>query len=86
MNIQNGNAACERSLSDNKNIVTSKRTNLKQDTIIGLRRMKEHARECGGAEKVSTLDPEIVTGMKNAHKSYKQRMEYEEKEREKLKV
>ena len=52
LTIQNGNADCERSLSDNKNTLSAERTNLGYETLMGLRRMKEHARSLGGAHMV----------------------------------
>ena len=54
LSIQNWNAAVERSLSDNKNCLTDTRTNLSEEALIGLRRMKDKARKAGGAEKVNT--------------------------------
>ena len=45
LSIQNGNAGVECSLSDNKNTQTPERTKLGHDTLMGLRRMKEHSQE-----------------------------------------
>ena len=39
LSLHNGNAAVERSLSDNKNTCTKERVNLLPATLIGLRRM-----------------------------------------------
>ena len=82
LTIQNGNAAVERSLSDNKNCVTDTRTLLSEDALIGLRRMKDKARTAGGAEKVNTTSEEMVTCMKNAHKTHEARLKLEKAERE----
>ena len=53
--IQNSNAGVERSLSDNKNTVTPERTHLSDDTIMGLRRLKEPARHLKGVHNINTL-------------------------------
>ena len=47
LSLQYGNAVVERSLSDNKNTLTRKRSNLSAPTLIGLRRAKEHSKEEG---------------------------------------
>ena len=53
--MPNGNANVERSLSDNKNTLTSERTSMTKGTLEGLRRAKEYARSCGGAYNMNTL-------------------------------
>ena len=53
--MPNGNANVERSLSDNKNTLTSKRTNMTKKTLEGLKRAKEYARSCGGSHNINTL-------------------------------
>ena len=60
--LQNGNAAVERSLSDNKNTLNSERFNLLPETLVGLRRLKDHVRKAGGAHCVSIND-QMVDGM-----------------------
>ena len=55
LSLQNGNAPCERSLSDNKNTVTKERTALKESTVKGLRIVKEFVRKAGGAHNVCPL-------------------------------
>ena len=50
--LQNSNASVERSLSDNKNILRPERYNLSDECLMGLRKMKEHALKCTGAEHV----------------------------------
>ena len=42
LTIQNGNANVERSLCGNKNMFTNGRANLIDETLMGLRRMKEY--------------------------------------------
>ena len=54
--VPSGNAGAERSMSDNKNMLVSQRTNLKPETIAGMRRAKEYARAFGGAHNVNTYD------------------------------
>ena len=56
LSIPNGDAGAERSLPDNKNMLVSERTNLKPETIVGMRRAKEYARTFGGALNVNTYD------------------------------
>ena len=80
LSIQNGNAAVERRLSDNKNCLTDTRTNLSEEALIGLR-MKDKARKAGGAEKVNTSREEMVTCMKNAHKVHEEIKKLEKAER-----
>ena len=46
------NAAVGRSLSDNKNTLTHKRSNMSAPTLIGLRRAKEHSKKEGGTYQV----------------------------------
>ena len=49
--LQNGNAAADRSQFRQKNTVTSERTLLSDDAIMGLRRMKEYAKSLEGPIK-----------------------------------
>ena len=53
--MPNGNANVERSLSDNKNTLTSEQTNMTKETSEGLRRAKEYARSYGGAHNINIL-------------------------------
>ena len=56
LSIPNGNANVERSLSDNKKTLASEHTNLKKETLMGLRRAKvfqAFARVCGAAHIVN---------------------------------
>ena len=53
--MPNGNANVERSLSGNKNTLTSEQTNMTKETLEGLRRAKEYARSCSGARNINTL-------------------------------
>ena len=53
--MPSGKANVERSLSDNKNTLTSERTNMTKETLAGLRRAKEYTRSCGGAHNIKTL-------------------------------
>ena len=43
LSLHHANSAGERSLSDNSNTVQTERNNMLEETIISLRRMKEHA-------------------------------------------
>ena len=79
--IPNGNASVERSLSDNRNTLTPERTALTEESLIGLRRIKEYARSCGGADCVDTSTPEIVQSVQKAHSKYKERKRQEQEER-----
>ena len=47
LSLENANAAVERSLSHNKNMLTIERIGLLPETLIGFRRMKEYARHKG---------------------------------------
>ena len=53
--LPNGNANLERSLSDNKNTLTSERTKITKETLEGLRRMEEYAQSCGNVHNINTF-------------------------------
>ena len=52
LSLNHADSAVERSLSDNNNTVQTERNNMLEETIISLRRMKEHAQSKVGAESV----------------------------------
>ena len=52
LSLHHANSVIERSLSDNNNTGQTQRNNMFEETIISLRRMKEHARSKRGAENV----------------------------------
>ena len=79
--LQNGNAAVERSLSDNKNTVTKDRSLLGDSTIRGLRRGKEFARSIGGAHMTS-ITPAMRAAVITAHERINIRKEKEKREKE----
>ena len=54
--LPNGNASVERSLSDNKNMLTSERTRLAKETMEGMQCAKEFARGCGGSQNINALN------------------------------
>ena len=56
LSVPNDNAGAERSLSDNKNMLVSERTNLKPKTTVGMWRAKGYARTFGGAHNGNTYD------------------------------
>ena len=82
LSLHHGNADVERSLSDNKNTCTKDRVGLHDDTLIGLRRMKEYARSAGGAHNV-VVTAQMIDGMKLAKRKDEERLQ-QEKKREKL--
>lgn len=65
MSFQDGNAPVERSLPDNKNSVTTERTLIMEETIVGMCRMKEYARKYGGAHSVP-ITGDMIMGIKEA--------------------
>ena len=68
LRVKNGNAPIERSLSDNKNtLLTPERALLSDETLVGLRRMKEVARNQKGPHNIPTATKEVVGAMKFAH-------------------
>ena len=81
MCIHHGNADVDRSLSDNKKIVTNHRVSLGKETLKGLRRTKELSRGVGGAHNVDINKP-IIDAAKSACRVYKERLEEQRKERE----
>ena len=81
LSLHNGNAAVERSFSDNKNTCTKERVNLLQETLIGLWRMKEYARSVGGAHRV-VVTPKMLEGMAAAKRKDDERLLQEKKDKE----
>lgn len=81
LSLQNGNSDVERSLSDNRNTLSAERTNLSDETLIGIRRLKEHARHNGGASNVEADSKEVILSVQRAHSKYKERKRQEEEER-----
>ena len=71
----------ERSISENKNNHRPERSSLSDERLMGLRQMKEHARERTGGENVNTLDKRIMKKMKVVHSNYINRKEKEEPEK-----
>ena len=71
LTLQNGNASAERSLSDNKNTLTSERVKLNDETLMALRISKEYARSCQGAHNADTFAKEDMIGIKLAHEMVK---------------
>ena len=63
LSFSNGNAAVERSLFDNKNTVTCERSKLMEETIVGLRLMKEYARKHSGVHD-APISKWIIDSMK----------------------
>ena len=58
--LRNGNANVERSLSDNKNTLSSEWTKVSVETLGGLRGVEEHATSCSGAYNTNTLAKGIL--------------------------
>ena len=81
LTLHHGNADVERSLSDNKNTCTKDRIHLNDDTLIGLRRMKEYARSAGGAHN-AVVTPEMIAGMKVAKQKNDERIHQEKKDKD----
>ena len=81
LSLHHGNSAVERSLSHNKNTVTDVRTELLDQTITALRRMKEYARSKGGAENI-IITPRMVELVREAKKKDDERIAKERKKKE----
>ena len=81
LSLPHGNSAVERSLSHNKNTVTDVRTELLDQTITALRRMKEYARSKGGAENI-IITPRMVELVREAKKKDDERIAKERKKKE----
>ena len=75
--LQNGNAAVERSLSDNKNTLSKERTSLGDDTLKALRRGKEFCRRNGGSHNV-IVTRSMRESVRKAYKSYTERKKQEQ--------
>ena len=68
--LQNSNANVERSHSVNNNTFRLERSSLSNESLMGLRQRKEHARKWTGAEDVDTLDKGIIKEMLVAYSNY----------------
>ena len=58
--MQNSNGSVERTPLDNKNALRPKGSSLSDESLMSLRRMKEHTCKCTGAENVNNLDKGIL--------------------------
>ena len=61
--------------------MTPERGRLRPDTIKGIRRAKELARESGGTFKVQ-VDADMLKAVKQSHQAYVRRLEEEAKEKQ----
>ena len=80
------NAESERSLSVNAAIVTQERTLLSENTIIGLRVVKEAVRffdPVSNQPEKSAITDDLRRFVRNAHAAYKERLEREREDEEK---
>ena len=75
--LYHGNTAVEPLLSDNKNTVTTDRTELLNETIISLSRMKEYARSKGGTHNVF-VTPRMAQLLGEVKKKNEEKLENEE--------
>lgn len=75
--LYHGNTAVEPSLSDNKNTVTTDRTELLNETIISLSRMKVYARSKGGTHNVF-VTPRMAQLLGEVKKKNEEKLENEE--------
>ena len=60
LSLQNPSGSVERTPSDNKNTLRPKGSSLSDESLMSLRRMKEHTCKCTGAENVNNLDKGIL--------------------------
>ena len=74
--LHHGNSAVERSLSDSNNTVQTERNNMLEETIISLRRMKEHARSKEGTENV-VISESILNHINDAKRKDDERLRKE---------
>ena len=75
--LYHGNTAVEPSLSDNKNTVTTDRTELLNETIVSLSRMKVYARSKGGTHNVF-VTPRMAQLLGEVKKKNEEKLENEE--------
>ena len=73
----NGDSAVERSLSDNKNCVTSEKVKLFPGIKVCLRRMKEYSQKHVGTHSINIIE-EMVSSAKKAGKLNAQQQREEE--------
>lgn len=80
--IAHGNAEVERSLSENKKMLSKERTLLTDSSVNGLRMVKDAVKvSCGSVADMNITKGLLEAGRK-AHNVYKRRMEEEELERQ----
>ena len=68
--LQNSNANVKRSHSDNNNTLRLERSSFSNESLMGLRQIKDYARKRTGAEDVDTIDKGITKEMLVANSNY----------------
>ena len=87
LTLSHGNADTERSLSQNKKILTKERTSMQKSTLIWVRLTKDAVGASGGQAVDVKITKELLSHCKSAHQEYKkfvteqQRKEREEKQK-----
>lgn len=69
--ISHGQATVERGFSENKEALE---TNMREDTLIARRRIKDHVRAAGGIDKISIF-PKLIHACSLAHRRYNAHLE-----------
>ena len=83
LTLSHGNADTERSLSQNKKILTKERTSVQKSTLIGVRLIKDAVGASGGQAVDVKITKELLSHCKSAHQEYKKFVtEQQSKERE----
>ena len=83
--LAHGNAEVERSLSENKKLLTKERTLLSDSSINGLRTVKDAVRVSGGVVSEMPVTKVLVRFGQLAHNKYKRRIEEEAAEEQVIK-
>lgn len=80
--LAHGNADTERSLSENKRIVTKERVNLNDDTINALRHTKDGMKASGGEPHLVKVDRAMLSSCRAAHSVHAQKLREEKEKKE----
>lgn len=70
LSLAHSNADTERSLSVNKRMLTTERMSLSEETINGLRHVKDGVKACGGQPYCVPITRKLISACKNANARY----------------
>ena len=78
--LSHGNADCERSLSINKRVLGTDRTLLSEESLNGIRLIKDAVSNAGGKVEEMPFKRQLLTSVRQAHDKYRSRLEEKKKQ------